>query len=180
MASIRLNTGAGTQVATLAQDALRMAWFAVDGWTVSTQTPFAFLTLNLTNETQRILSQESYLNEIQLELSGLEGNVLPVKYLRMPELIFSSKTESSFGVYPNPFYDELRLWMNNPEPGQLTVVFHDVNGRELESGTPVHKEAGYQIMNLNTEHYPAGIYFLHIHWEGKNANHRDVLRIIKQ
>jgi hypothetical protein len=157
-----------------------MAWFAVDGWTVSTQTPFAFLTLNLTNETQRILSQESYLNEIQLELSGLEGNVLPVKYLRMPELIFSSKTESSFGVYPNPFYDELRLWMNNPEPGQLTVVFHDVNGRELESGTPVHKEAGYQIMNLNTEHYPAGIYFLHIHWEGKNANHRDVLRIIKQ
>ena len=66
-------------------------------------------------------------------------------------------------VYPNPFADRLNLRYSSPGAGLLRITLYDVRGRAVRTFEPQAVQQGeQQMLKLNVQTLPAGLYFLQI------------------
>jgi hypothetical protein len=66
-------------------------------------------------------------------------------------------------IYPNPFYDELKIVYNSADTQQVSIEIHDINGKLVYSKQNIKRNSGlnyFKITNLEDLH--RGVYFLKI------------------
>jgi hypothetical protein len=73
-------------------------------------------------------------------------------------------------VYPNPFSDHSNAEISIYSDGQLEVFLSDMLGRVQRNVFNGYAEAGTLLLPLRTSDAPAGMYFLHIHFNGMRAH----------
>ncbi len=62
--------------------------------------------------------------------------------------------------YPNPFNPNVSMEIALPEISEVTMVIHDILGREVINDRIGSFSAGYHILTWNADNYAAGVYFI--------------------
>ena len=78
-------------------------------------------------------------------------------------------------VSPNPFFNELSLFVTLPKKQKLSAWITDLNGRKLKGLHEIYPEGTSEI-NFKTNDLPAGIYLLKV--DGENLS--EIRKILKQ
>ncbi len=81
---------------------------------------------------------------------------------------FTKITGFGINVYPNPATSFVNIAIDAPLDKTYNVKISDVLGNVItEQAIEPNTE-----LQLNTQHYPAGIYFISIGWQGKTLETR--------
>jgi len=66
-------------------------------------------------------------------------------------------------IYPNPFYDELKIVYNSADTQQVSIEIHDINGKLVYSKQNIKRNFGLNYFKINNlEDLRRGVYFLKI------------------
>jgi hypothetical protein len=94
------------------------------------------------------------------------------------ELVSSQKPKAEISVSPNPFKDDLEIFMNVTEENEYTVNIYDVFGKVVSTVFSGKMNAyEYSSYRVNLTHLLPGVYFVGVdNGESQQVN----ARIIKQ
>ncbi len=74
-------------------------------------------------------------------------------------------------VSPNPFDEQVNIQFELPEEGMVSLQLYDLTGRLVK--TPIAQSLlskGEHQLNFDWTDLPAGSYFYHLNWEGRNSS----------
>ena len=83
---------------------------------------------------------------------------------------------ANFNVYPNPSTDNVTISYALESSSAMKVTITDLNGNVIETISSAMQNAGIQKMNVSTESYAAGVYFVQI----ENENGVATTKFVKQ
>lgn len=83
-----------------------------------------------------------------------------------PEIINSidetSDVHFESGAWPNPFSDQLNIWMKRTHPADLVLSFCDMTGRKIAADQKVQVSESASSWTISTNGLAAGVYLLQI------------------
>ncbi len=107
--------------------------------------------------------------EISNDPSGQGGVVLRTDAVRATKVVTSVAKDGdvplTFGLdhaYPNPFNAVTTLRFSLPQSGDISLVVHDLLGREVATLESGHAEAGIHLRTWQADEVPSGVYFIRL------------------
>ncbi len=115
------------------------------------------------------------------------GNVEPQKVTAdaMTAVVVSVEDNSASGLptdyelntaYPNPFDGLATIRFGLPDPGPVSLIVYDLQGREVErllNGETLN--AGWHLSNIDARHLASGVYFYRLIANGRSLNRKITL-----
>ena len=78
-------------------------------------------------------------------------------------------------AFPNPFRSELNVQYISDGFGQARITCYDSQGKIMEHINKSHASQGFYKMNINTNNWPSGIYYIQI----ANADNTQTIKVLK-
>ncbi|MEM9025063.1 MAG: T9SS type A sorting domain-containing protein, partial [Bacteroidota bacterium] len=79
-------------------------------------------------------------------------------------------------LFPNPAEGPATVAFTLQEPGNVRMVLSDLLGRELDVLATGHRSAGAHQIMFDSDHYPAGVYFIRTEMAGESFTRKVVVR----
>ncbi len=77
--------------------------------------------------------------------------------------------------YPNPFNNSSRFKIKLYDKGDVTFIFYDINGKEVDRKIVCNQNPGTQIIKWAPKHLPSGIYLYTIHMKSTTVTSKCLL-----
>ncbi|HYV93830.1 MAG TPA: T9SS type A sorting domain-containing protein, partial [Chitinophagales bacterium] len=72
----------------------------------------------------------------------------------------SVSTEEMMSIYPNPAKDHATIQFTLQQSSHVYISMYDISGKEIETLMNDHAEQGDHSVQLNTDQFSKGIYFV--------------------
>jgi len=112
----------------------------------------------------RPLAGLSYYRLVQTDIDGGKH------YFRTAKILNRSGKQVIIAA-PNPFSNELSVYLKLSKRQKVTIVIADANGRIVQSMSRIYNE-DHTELPVNTTHLSKGIYFLRAKGEGFSETHK--------
>ncbi|MGB1004509.1 MAG: LamG-like jellyroll fold domain-containing protein, partial [Salibacteraceae bacterium] len=117
--------------------------------------------------TFRFLDQENEYDYEALESTpfsnnGITGSIQEPFELTLPSSNMKVLSTNEFGVYPNPFNQQARIWVNLQEDTEVEMVIEDLTGKTMHRQNFGEVPAGEFYTNFHANQLPQGSYILRL------------------